>query len=66
MSQPKKNTRASRLNKVKEWHVKGNYGRGWEIVYTGENKQDAQERLKEYKINEPQYPHKLGFTWIEA
>ena len=51
-----------RKTKTKHYVVKGNYGQGWEIVYTGENKQDAKDRLKEYIENEPQYAHKLG--WI--
>lgn len=37
----------------KEYVVQGNYGQGWEDVYTGETKQDALDRLNEYRRNEP-------------
>ena len=39
--------------------VLGNYGEGWETVYTSEDKADAEERLKEYNENEREYPHKI-------
>lgn len=42
-----------------EFNVQGNYGHGWEDVYTAETRKDARERLKEYRLNEPQYPHRL-------
>jgi hypothetical protein len=60
-----KNTRISRLEKTKLYVVKGYYGKeyGWEVVYTGENKQDALDRLKEYRENEPQYAHRLGVVY---
>jgi hypothetical protein len=61
----KNNTRISRLNKTKYYCVKSYYGNqyGWEITYTGENKQDALDRLKEYRENEPEYAHKLGIYY---
>lgn len=39
--------------------VMGNYGQGWETVYSSEDKDDAEARLKEYNENEKEYPHKM-------
>ena len=39
--------------------VMGNYGQGWETVYSSEDKSDAEARLKEYNENEKEYPHKM-------
>ena len=39
--------------------VMGNYGQGWETVYSSEDKADAEARLKEYNENEKEYPHKM-------
>lgn len=42
-----------------EWDVQSNYGYGWEDVTTEETYREARERLREYRENEPQYPHRL-------
>lgn len=43
------------------WIVQGMYSSnyGWEDVYTGEDYRDARARLKEYRENETNYPHRL-------
>lgn len=38
------------------WHLFVNYGHGYELELTEETKEEAQQRLKEYKENCPQYP----------
>lgn len=42
-----------------EFTIQGNYGQGWEDVTAEDNRREARERLKEYRENEPQYPHRL-------
>ncbi len=44
-----------------EWEVRGDYGfgHGFERVYTGETRADAEARLREYRENEPSVPFKL-------
>jgi hypothetical protein len=44
-----------------EYIVQGNYncGYGWEDVTAESTRKEAKERLKEYRENEPQYPHRL-------
>jgi hypothetical protein len=42
-----------------EWTIYGNYGNGWEEVTTETSHSEARERLKEYRDNEPEYPHKI-------
>ena len=42
-----------------EYEIQGNYGQGWEMVCAGETHKDARARLKEYRENEPQYPHRI-------
>lgn len=46
------------------WVVQGNYGYGdgWEDVTAEETYREARQRLKEYRENEPQYPHRLKLT----
>jgi len=44
---------------VDEYQVHGNYGQGWEEVCSETTRKDARQRLREYRENEPQYPHKL-------
>lgn len=46
--------------KTKDVYVlQGNYGCGWESVLEEDKRKDAMERLKEYRENQPQYPHKV-------
>jgi hypothetical protein len=44
---------------VDEWHTQGNYGCGWETVTIDDNKKDAMQMLRDYRENEPEYPHRL-------
>lgn len=41
------------------WVVSGNYGEGWERLCVEDSKKEAEERLKEYDENEPEYPHRI-------
>ena len=42
-----------------EWIIQGNYGYGWEDLSAYDNRKDAQEDLRAYRENEPEYPHRL-------
>ncbi len=44
-----------------EYAVQGYYGPeyGWEDVCTEDTRKEARERLKEYRENETQYPHRM-------
>jgi hypothetical protein len=42
-----------------EYQVQGNYGYGYEEVYSSDDKQDAKQRLKEYRDNEKGVSFKL-------
>jgi hypothetical protein len=44
---------------VDEWHTQGNYGCGWETVTIDDNYADAKQMLRDYRENEPEYPHRL-------
>lgn len=49
-----------RVNKYFYEHiVQGNYGYGWDDVYTGEDGKDAKARYWDYRNNERQYRHRL-------
>lgn len=39
--------------------VQGNYGGGWEDVNAEETRRDGLRSIREYRENEPQYPHRL-------
>jgi len=39
--------------------VQGNYGQGWEDVTADEDTIKAKILLREYNVNERQYPHRL-------
>lgn len=39
--------------------IQGNYGGRWEDVSTEETKEDARRCLEDYRVNEPQYLHRL-------
>lgn len=41
--------------------VQGNYGYGdgWEDLCASEVRKEAREDLKAYRVNEPQYPHRM-------
>jgi hypothetical protein len=41
------------------WEVQGNYGQGWECVTAEDTWKEARERVREYRENEPQYPHQV-------
>lgn len=38
------------------WYLWVNYGQGYELELTEETREEARQRLKEYKENCPQYP----------
>ena len=38
--------------------IQGNYGCGWEDVTAEESWKEARTRLKEYRVNEPEYAHR--------
>jgi len=42
-----------------EWHTQGNYGCGWETVTIDETYAEGKQMLRDYRENEPQYPHRL-------
>ena len=42
-----------------EFIVQGSYGQGWEDVTAEDFLFQARCRLREYRENEPQYPHRL-------
>ena len=44
---------------VDEWHVQGDYGMGWETVSIATTAAEGRRDLKDYRENEPQYPHRL-------
>jgi len=44
---------------VDEWHTQGEYGCGWETVTIDDNKADAMQMLRDYELNEPEYPHRV-------
>ena len=39
--------------------VQGNYGCGWEDVAADENRKLARDDLKAYRLNCPEYPHRM-------
>lgn len=41
-----------------EFVIQGHYGSGWEDVTSEDKWSEAKARLKEYRDNEPQYPHR--------
>lgn len=42
-----------------EYEVQGNYGYQWECVTTETTHKEARARLKEYRVNEPQYTFRI-------
>jgi hypothetical protein len=42
-----------------EYIVQGNYSQGWEDETTEETWREGMRRLKEYRDNMPEYPHRL-------
>lgn len=44
----------------------GNYGMGFEEVYSSNDRFDALARLKEYRENEPEYTFKLVVALVKA
>lgn len=41
------------------YEVQGNYGQGWECETAEAERIEAIQRLKEYRENMPEYPHRL-------
>lgn len=44
---------------MKLWITQANYGQGWEDVTASTDRLGGQRDLKDYRDNEPQYPHRL-------
>ena len=42
-----------------EYEVQGNYGYGWELETTEVSRTEALKRLKEYRENAPEAPHRI-------
>jgi hypothetical protein len=49
-----------------EYIVQGAYGYGWEDVTAEDERKEALARLREYRENEPQYPHRIVRRKVEA
>lgn len=41
------------------WIVQGHYGQGWEDENAETNHKDARRSVREYRVNMPEYPHRL-------
>lgn len=39
--------------------IESNYGYGWEETTASENRREAREDLKAYRLNQPEYAHRL-------
>lgn len=48
-----------------EYRIYSNYGYGWEEVTASETRQEARALLKDYRDNEPQYPHMLKMVRVK-
>jgi len=44
---------------IDTWELHVDYGQGYEHELTEESRQEANTRLKEYRVNCPQYPAKI-------
>ncbi len=42
-----------------EWEIHSDYGNGFEFTVNAENAIDAKRLLREYRVNQPQYRHKI-------
>ena len=42
-----------------EYEVQGWYADCWECLCTEDTLKEARERLREYNLNEPKYPHRI-------
>lgn len=55
--------KTKRINKYiyNNYTIQGYYDSyyGWEDIYHAENHQDAKDRLKEYRKNEPGFSHRI-------
>jgi uncharacterized protein YjlB len=52
-------TEKKRRKWKEEFTVQGNYGQGWEDVTSEDTYSEARERLREYRENEINYPHRI-------
>ena len=39
--------------------IESDYGYGWEETISSDNRLDARQNLKDYRINQPEYSHRL-------
>ena len=42
-----------------EYSIQGHYGYGWEDETCEDSYNEARKRLKEYRDNMPEYPHRM-------
>jgi len=48
------------MNKYQYLYViQGNYGMGWEDLTYEDTRRDAKRMLRDYDVNETQYPHRM-------
>lgn len=55
----------SKVNKIYEWDILGNYGYGWEILYTATSKNEASNILNDYRVNAPEGSYHLKIHRIK-
>lgn len=39
--------------------TQGHYGQGWEDLTASDTRSGAKDDLRDYDVNEPQYPHRI-------
>lgn len=39
--------------------IQGNYGCGWEDVTASDDREEAKNDLRDYRLNQPEYPHRM-------
>jgi hypothetical protein len=45
------------IRKTKDyWDIEQNAGYGWEVVTCEESKKDVRQSLKDYRLNQPEFP----------
>jgi hypothetical protein len=42
-----------------EFEVQGNYGHRWEVLTIDETLEESEAILKDYRDNEPSFPHRI-------
>lgn len=54
------------MSKIYEWDILGNYGYGWEILYTATSKDEASSILNDYRVNAPEGSYHLKINRIRS